>query len=179
MNGLILIGGRSKRMGSDKSLIDYHGLPQREWLYRLLQPFCKQVFFSCRTDQIKEIADYQYIVDLEEDIGPLGGLRSAFQYDTSSAWFVVACDMPHITVETIKYLLQHRQPQSIATAFLNPATHLPEPLCTIWETRAAEQVNDALQRGNYSPTRLLQRPDVALIAPVDEQWLMNINSPQK
>ena len=39
MNGLVLSGGQSSRMGTDKALIDYHGIPQYAYVYDLLLRF--------------------------------------------------------------------------------------------------------------------------------------------
>ena len=49
--GLVLSGGKSTRMGTDKGLIEYHGLPQREHLYHLLSKVCERTFISLRREQ--------------------------------------------------------------------------------------------------------------------------------
>ncbi|NNE77041.1 MAG: NTP transferase domain-containing protein, partial [Pricia sp.] len=46
--GLVLAGGKSSRMGKDKGLIPYHGMPQREYLYHLLGRVCDKTFLSIR-----------------------------------------------------------------------------------------------------------------------------------
>ena len=46
LHGLVVCGGQSTRMGMDKSQLQYHGVPQREWLYELLQPLCEDVYIS-------------------------------------------------------------------------------------------------------------------------------------
>jgi molybdopterin-guanine dinucleotide biosynthesis protein A len=73
LNGLILAGGKSTRMGQDKGMIDYHGKPQREYLVDLLKPYCLEVFISSK-ENIKQntIADH---FDLDS---PLNGILSAF-----------------------------------------------------------------------------------------------------
>ena len=65
--GLILSGGRSTRMGNDKGLISYHGLPQREYLYQLAANFCEDTFLSIRAEQEKEIgAEFNFIIDISK-----------------------------------------------------------------------------------------------------------------
>ena len=49
--GLVLAGGRSQRMGMDKGMLQYHGKPQREYLYEQLEPICSRVFLSIRPEQ--------------------------------------------------------------------------------------------------------------------------------
>ena len=54
LNGLVLAGGKSQRMGEDKGQINYHGKPQREYLYDLLNGFTESTYMSCRPDQVSE-----------------------------------------------------------------------------------------------------------------------------
>ncbi len=51
MNGIILAGGQSSRMGQPKSLLEYHGKPQYQYAAELLNSFCAQVFISCSAEQ--------------------------------------------------------------------------------------------------------------------------------
>ena len=49
--GLILIGGKSSRMGREKHLIPYHNAPQYLYLHKLLSEICDDVYVSCSSDQ--------------------------------------------------------------------------------------------------------------------------------
>ena len=51
LNGLVLAGGKSERMGFDKSVLNWHGKAQRYYMADMLAPFCDEVFLSCRPDQ--------------------------------------------------------------------------------------------------------------------------------
>jgi len=65
--GLVLSGGKSTRMGEDKGLISYHGIPQRDHLYQLLNQDCDTTYLSIREDQKEEIAaEINTIVDKNE-----------------------------------------------------------------------------------------------------------------
>ena len=55
--GLVLSGGKSTRMGTDKGLITYHGIPQREYIYKLLEEVCDATFLSIRDDQAATIPE--------------------------------------------------------------------------------------------------------------------------
>ncbi|WP_337251646.1 molybdenum cofactor guanylyltransferase [Maribacter halichondriae] len=93
--GLVLSGGKSSRMGTDKGLIDYHGAPQREYLYDLLSQVCERTFISLREEQESELpARMQTIIDLNEFKGPYNGLLSAHKKFPDVAWLVLACDLP-------------------------------------------------------------------------------------
>lgn len=163
-------------MKTDKSLLVYNGLPQRDFLYDLLQPFCKNVFLSCRKDQVSTLTNFQVIPDNYENAGPLGALLTAFEKDLSSAWLVVACDMPLVKHEAVEFLVQHRNPSKNATAFLNPENQFLEPLFTIWEPSAYSFLKMAYDKGQRSPMRVLQQLDCESLLPNDNKWLLNVNS---
>lgn len=178
MNGLILVGGQSTRMGTDKSQLTYHRKPQWQYLYDLLLPVCKKTFLSCRQNQKDTFKNYSPLIDPYE-MGPMGGILSAFEHESNEVWLVVACDMPFINEKTIEFLIQHRAKSQIATSFQNPKTQLPEPLLTIWEPAAYPFLIDAHKKGHRSPLRILQHSNVNLITCPQLEWLKNVNTAEE
>ncbi|MDX1545013.1 MAG: NTP transferase domain-containing protein, partial [Christiangramia sp.] len=76
--GLVLAGGKSSRMGMDKGDLKYHGKPQRDHLYEMLQEVCDEVFLSLRKDQEDAVkANFRTIADMDEVRGPQNGMQSA------------------------------------------------------------------------------------------------------
>src|SRR5690349_32843 len=132
LNGLILAGGKSSRMGFDKSQLLFHGEPQVAWLNKLLQTFCSQVFVSGSPNKIH--GDFDFIEDHYDTGGPMNGMLSAFRLFPNTAMLVVPVDMPGITQEAINYLLNHRDQTKPATCFSNNIAI--EPLPIILETTA-------------------------------------------
>ncbi|QMW06134.1 NTP transferase domain-containing protein [Spirosoma foliorum] len=179
LNGLVLAGGRSTRMGQDKSQLVYHRKPQREHLTELLRPYCSVVFWSVNAMQANELMDSDQlrIVDAFAIPTPLNGILSAFQYDAEAAWFVVACDMPLLTVQSLDALVKGRNPAKKATVFYDSDGHLPEPLLGIYEPAFGPILHQAIADGVYSPRQLLQQNDVQLLTPPDIRELTNINDP--
>lgn len=178
MNGLILVGGQSTRMGIDKSQLLYHGKPQWQYLYDLFLPFCQKTFLSCRENQKENFGNETVLID-PYTIGPIGGILSAFEQDSNEAWLVVACDMPFVNEKTIDFLIQNRNPIQIATAFQNPQTRLPEPLLTIWEPAAYLFLKEAYAKSQSSPLRILQNADLKLLECPQPDWLRNVNTTEE
>lgn len=176
LNGLVLSGGQSTRMGSDKGELQYHKKTQRQYLFELLSHFCDAVFISCNKQQSTYINNLPIIIDEHANIGPLNGVLSAFQSNPNTAWLVVACDFPFINDETIQFLIHHRNTTKMATAFLDEATNLPEPLLTIWEPKAYQILLQSIQQKNYSPRKALMNEDVELLQTPDSSVLRNINT---
>jgi len=177
INGLILSGGQSTRMGMDKSLLDFHGKPQRDYLRDLLKPFCTQVYLSTKKKQSATFCDTE-IPDHYDLDSPLNGILSAFQFDPDSAWLTVPVDMPNISKETLEYLLKHRNPKKIATCFYDTDGERPEPLLTLWEHAAKPFLFDYFNSGGVSPRKFLQQNEIHLIKAPHTSWLTNINTPE-
>lgn len=179
MNGLVLIGGLSTRMGQDKSRLTYHGKPQREHLTDLLRPYCDAVFWSVNADQAADLlgSEQPLIVDAFDFISPLNGIGSAFQHDPTAAWFVVACDMPLLTVRSLDALVVGRNGAKVATVFYDSDGQLPEPLVGIYEPAFGLISQRAIADGQVSPRRIMQQNDIQLLTAPDARELLNINDP--
>lgn len=176
--GLVLAGGKSTRMGTDKSLIAYHGKPQREYLFELLQPLCSRVFTSCHAAQ--DVPDaFNPITDRFGLGTPLDGILSAFQAHPACAWLTVAVDMPQVDDKALRYLLENRNHTKLATCYFNPEAAKPEPLVTLWEPSAFPLLKKGLQRGKVSPRDFLETHDVQLVQPLSVEIFRNVNYPSE
>tara|TARA_R110002051_G_scaffold72609_1_gene131205 strand:+ start:5096 stop:5686 length:591 start_codon:yes stop_codon:yes gene_type:complete len=176
--GLVLSGGKSTRMGTDKGLIEYHGVPQREYLYNLLSQVCEDTFISLREEQQAELpVTMKTIIDLNEFKGPYNGLLSAHKKYPEVAWLVLACDLPLMDLDALNELISQRDSTKQATAFALKENPLPEPLCAIWEPQALQQSIEYLESGNGTcPRKYLINHDTKLVFPKYENVLLNANS---
>lgn len=175
--GLVLSGGKSTRMGTDKGLIPYHGIPQREYLYTLLQQVCEQTYMSIRPEQAAEFSDDKNLV-LDQNLykGPYNGLLSAHAHNPDVAWLVLACDLPLMDRQALEELILNRDPKKNATAFATKESTLPEPLCAIWEPQGLKQSVAYMNSGVGScPRKFLINSDVKLVFPKNEDVLLNAN----
>lgn len=177
VNGLVLAGGYSTRMGTDKGLLVYHDVPQREFVFNLLAQHCTSVFTSCRADQAVP-NKLNPIRDTFDIRGPLNGILSAFHYEHDVAWLVVAIDMPFVDSQVIDTLLSHRDVKCVATCYFNRDTQLPEPLLTLWESHAYPLLQQFSKSGHVSPREFLRTHPVRMIEPPNDKTLINVNRPQ-
>ncbi len=182
VQALILKGGKSTRMGTDKSLLEYHGQPQSEYLYEQFSKIFlhynetqKGVYFSVREEQENS---ENFIIDKFKDLGPFGGICSAFQENPNTAWFVIATDVPYVNLKMIHTLLKHRNPKKIATAFKGKDSEFPEPLITIWEPKAYPVLLSYLSQGYSCPRKVLINSEVEIVE-VDNHFIQNINTPEE
>ncbi len=180
LNGLVLAGGKSERMGFDKGSVNWHGKEQRHHIADMLKPFCEEVFVSCRSEQQRGIGDqYSGLTDTFIGLGPFGGILSAFREKPDCAWFVVACDLPLIQPETLKYLTESRNTSSVATAYQSTFNNFPEPLITIWEPKSYPVLLSFLAQGYSCPRKVLINSDVTLLNALNTDDLTNVNTPDE
>lgn len=176
LNGLILSGGYSARMGRDKALLEFHGVPQREYLRRILARCCDEVFLSCRPDQAVD-AGWNVVVDVFDFRSPLNGIMSALQQYPDRSWLAVAVDMPRVDDAILLQLVEARDPEKIATCFYNPVRKMPEPLLTIWEPAALAVLQRYVAGGTTGPQHVLNNEVIQAIQPLDADIFLNVNYP--
>ncbi len=179
--GLVLIGGRSTRMGKDKAELSYHGKSQAVYLCDLLANIVDKVYISCRFEQ-KDFScfdRYEPIPDRFLGFGPTGGILSAFQKHPQVAWFVIACDMPFIDRNVIEYFVEKRNPYRFATCFYNPEKKWPEPLFAIYEPKSALKLGDYLSIGMFCPRKILTNSRIEKLNPLSLHFLSNVNTPEE
>jgi molybdopterin-guanine dinucleotide biosynthesis protein A len=176
--GLVLVGGRSTRMGRDKATLQYSDKPQAVAAYELLTTFCAKVFLSCRQGQTA-LNGLPAIHDVVENMGPMSGILSAFAAHPDKAWLVLACDLPFLTEATIRHLIGQRDPSRLATAYRGAHDGKPEPLCAIYEPVVAERLREFVARGDPCPRTALAELAVPLLDLPEARALDNVNQPHE
>jgi molybdopterin-guanine dinucleotide biosynthesis protein A len=176
LNALILVGGKSSRMGEDKGILNYNGKSQVDFLYDLLSPFINDVFVSVNSSQ-KNIQDYQKYNIIEDkilEIGPIGGVISSFMSNRDSAWLVVACDIPLINQNVIKELIDKRNFLKAGTFFNSDFGF--EPLVGIYEPKSFPFLLSALQTGKYGIKNAFNELELNIIDNNFTSKFKNINT---
>jgi len=182
--GLILVGGKSERMGRDKFSLELKGKTLVQLAYEKLSAICPQVFISCRENQKDEAAlkPFPQIHDRFMSLGPSGGIMSAQILKPERPWIVLACDLANVSMTSLNFLVQKRDPLSFATCFSNTVKRGVDPLCALYEPKSLVRFFEFIALGNYCPRKMLNNSKVALldisnISNKDE--LMNFNTPEE
>lgn len=176
---LILCGGKSSRMQTDKSLINYHGKPQRYYLYEVLRQIYNDIFISCNKEQAQAIGEgYNFIVDDEKysNSGPMGGLLSAFEKHPDKSFLVVGCDYPFITIDDIAKLINARSKNAKAVCYFNSETNFAEPLLAVYEKECYELLQLDFKKNNFSLRHFLDEINAEKIIAVAPQKIKSIDT---
>ena len=177
--GLVLAGGRSRRMGHDKALLQRDGETQLERMTALLRRHCGAVFVSTRADQAHEPerARFAQIIDRYDGIGPAAGILSAMDEHPDVDWLVVACDLPNVDDTTLGALLGGAADDATFCAFRSAVDGLPEPLCALYRRGGGPQLRRFVDEGLRCPRKMLIRADAQLLDLPDAAALDNVNTP--
>ena len=157
--GLVVCGGKSTRMGRDKSLLVYHQKPQRYHVYERLEAFCEKTFIACNPSQVEGMdTNYQTLADLSPyaGIGPMAALLTAFTHHPQHDFLVMGCDYPFVTEKDIHNFLVGCECETRAAAFYNEKQDLYEPLLAWYSHRTAGALMKLFEQNEYSLQYFLQ-----------------------
>ena len=112
-SGVIIAGGRSTRFGdTDKAVAPLAGVPMTRRVADRVEPIVDELVVNCRADQQEAIDDAlggydlptSFALDQEPDQGPMAGIRDGLRGAEGEHAVVVACDMPFVDPEAVRYL---------------------------------------------------------------------------
>lgn len=189
--GIVLAGGKSSRMGRDKSFLSLKS--QKFFLlesYKKLKFLCKSVRVSIREDQREEYSKHiennflvsDSIPDLE---GPLQGIFSSFlpfRNDPNIRHFLVlAVDLPYMRIKTLARLCTKKG--SLGVGVFYQTEEGIEPLCGLYSSEYLRFLFQEFEKGalnSFSPQILIQRgnPSLLDIPEAEKSSFINLNSPE-
>lgn len=175
LEGLVLMGGRSTRMGKDKFSLEMQGITLLEKTRSKLFHVCQKVHVSGRSEQ--RIDSVDFIPDVILDMGPIGGILSAMEARPDKALLVCAVDLPRLSLSLLRQLVDERDPFKVATAFTIDGYN--EPLCAIYEPRARAELFQCLGRRRNCPRAVLKHANTKLIPCPEPEAMGNANTPEE
>lgn len=101
---VILCGGKSSRMGFDKSKIEINGRLLIEMTCEKLEEVFDEIILVAEDKHKFGNIKYKVVEDIEKSYGPAGGIYTGLKHSSSKYTFFIACDMPKINIEFIQYL---------------------------------------------------------------------------
>ncbi|MBC6992955.1 NTP transferase domain-containing protein [Neolewinella lacunae] len=179
LKAVVLAGGKSTRMGTDKASLVYHnGQTESARMVDMCRSLGLETFLSVATTEHPPVADVPLIPDRFLGMGVVGAICSALLTDPDAAWLVLACDLPLLDAPTLRELVATRDARQYATAVKGASQPFPEPLIAIYEPRAYARLLQFLALGYACPRKLLINSEIALLELSDEAPLTNANRPE-
>jgi molybdenum cofactor guanylyltransferase len=148
LSGVVLAGGKSRRLGVDKAGVLFEGVSLLERTVMLAARFCDSVQVVGR-DPSPLGLNVPWRLDMRPGLGPPGGIVTALTC-AGGPCLVLTCDLPLLSGELLEALImgRERRPRSaVMTTFLHEKTGFIEPLVAVYEPGALELLESAAERG--------------------------------
>lgn len=175
--GLVLCGGSSTRMGTDKSMLTYQNKPQRYLLYDVLMNCCEDVFISCNSSQKTTIDDEYTVLQDDEQysmIGPMGALMTAIHKFPLKNILLIACDYPFLTTDELQSFSTVCKDSS--AAFYNANENLYVPVLAWYSCKDFEVIIKLFKEGKTSLQQCLYFLLAKKYIPKNDKCILSVDT---
>lgn len=176
-----MAGGRSRRMGKTKALLQYRGRPLIAQVYETLQPLFEDIFLVTNDPGIFDFLPCPKIPDRIPGKGPISGVDAALRYSRNPTVLVVGCDAPFLSPSLLKLLTGKVVEADLVIPY---GPRGAEPLCAVYGKGCLPLIEESIRKGNFKLGELgkrLRTREVSMeeVAAVDPGFLSfrNINTP--
>jgi len=177
----IMAGGKSSRMGTDKSFVPLLGRPLIEHVLGKVNNLGNETIIIANKPESYNYLGLPIFGDLYTNLGPLGGLHSALHNATSPYILVVACDMPWLNRPLLDYLISLRTTVDVVVPRWSK---YPEPMHAVYRKSCLKAVETNLQAGSLKlisfygqvAVRFVNRGEIEQFDPEGKSFA-NVNTP--
>jgi len=176
VTGIVLAGGRSRRLGRDKALLCFEGEPLVVRAVRLLKGLCPEVLVITGEERrYTDLLDVPVVEDLVKGLGPLGGLYTALAISSYDYNLVLACDMPLLEPRLLALLLGRIALTPQAEAIVPRVRGYLEPFPGVYHRRCLDKIQGLLREGRLKIQGLLEALDLALVPQEEVQVVVSVS----
>lgn len=144
---IIMAGGSSTRMGTDKSMLPIKGKPIIEGICERLSGFFEQILISADNKNKFEFLGFEVVPDKIPEQGPLMGIASALEASSNELNFVVACDIPHIELRHVRRIISEAANSQVDIVVPVAGDGQYEPLFAVYRKSTLKAINKVLASG--------------------------------
>ncbi|HEX9155158.1 MAG TPA: molybdenum cofactor guanylyltransferase, partial [Nitrospira sp.] len=183
VTGILLAGGKSRRMGEDKRFLHVGERTLFERSLAVLRSIFQDVLIVIAQDSPPLQADVAVIRDLVPDCGSLGGLYTGLSQATTDHVFVVACDMPFLNQQAVGYVTGLKQEADIVMA---EGENGLQPMHAVYSRRCLPVLEEMVRTHHLKiqdivanpslKVRLITMAELSRIDPEGRSFL-NVNTP--
>jgi molybdopterin-guanine dinucleotide biosynthesis protein A len=171
---IILAGGRSSRMGTDKRHLHVHGRPLVEHVFAQITGMFGEVLMSVGDVPYDGIPAARQVVDRFGDAGPMGAIASALEESAYDINFVTACDIPSLPLGFINVLLRQARDHQVVVPVDAYGRH--EPVFAVYRKSVLPHLRRLLEGGERRVLMLYDHVDTCRVAIPPGIDLRNLNT---
>ena len=144
---ILMAGGGSRRMGTDKSMLEIEGRPIIERTCEQLSACFEQILISTNEVDKFKFLDFQIVHDKIPEQGPLMGIASALEASDNEINFVIACDIPQIELRDVRRIINEAVNSDADIIVPVTSDGKYEPLFAVYRKSALNAINEVLSSG--------------------------------
>jgi len=183
ISGAILVGGKGRRFGGDKSLILLNGESLLEVVVRRFYDLFTEILLVGREGIKMEEKNIKCVVDIYNSSGSIGGIYTALNYCRDTHCFITACDMPFIKKEFVNFLLSFVEKEDKLDIVIPYSKNGFEPLCAVYSKRCIPIFDRLIKEGerkiikalDFVKSRVISKDEIPNFR---EEMFFNINTIQ-
>jgi molybdopterin-guanine dinucleotide biosynthesis protein A len=160
--GFVLVGGRSTRMGRDKTLLPYRGQPMAFHQASKLARVCGRAALVGKNPELFAGSQFPFIKDGASTVAAAFGVAAALAASPDDTNLILAADMPRVDESFLEALLSVAEAIP-ADAVVPVSGGSPQPLCAVWRWSARPPLLERLAGGDYALVGALQQMRTVLI----------------
>lgn len=173
LSGVVLAGGQSRRMGTDKAVLPVGGQRLVDRAVRTLHACCEQVLVASGDGRRLAGLDVEQVADAEPGAGPLGGILAGLERAVHPLVAVMAVDMPEADPAVLRLLARTWSGEAVV---LPRADGRLQPLHAVWSRACAGDLRDLLARGERSVNAVVEQLGARVLGP--GEWAPVAASPR-
>jgi molybdenum cofactor guanylyltransferase len=179
LTGIILAGGKSSRMGSEKGLVDFRGKPLIQYGIDLLSRFAGRILISTSNPDYRSFG-FELVPDGMSGQGPAAGIAAALKVSRTPWNMVIACDLPFLEPELMDALLENAGSYQ---AVIPVHDGVMEPLAGIYHRNLGLHFETSIQAGKLALHSILDSVsvhyhDTSKLLKAYPHLFDNLNSPE-
>ena len=124
ITGIILAGGKSTRMGSDKGFLKLNGVSFMEYSITAMKPLVSEIIIVSNNPDY-DIFNLKRVEDVIKEAGPLAGIYTGLKTSKTEFNLVLSCDVPLITKEILEMLIEAQDRQSDIIQIVSQGKSMP------------------------------------------------------
>ena len=171
VTSIILAGGKNLRLGRSKALETIGGKSLIERVVERLRPLTDRIVIVTSREQpdLAATGEMEVLADLYPGKGPLGGIYTGLLASRSSHSIVVACDMPFLNTELLRYMIGLSGDVDAVVPQLGEG--MVEPLHAIYSKRCLDSMKAELERDQLGVNSFLNTVHVRYVERAECQRL--------
>jgi len=175
LTAIILAGGKSFRMGEDKGLMLLGGISMVQHVIDGVKSLVDKILIVSNKKEEYKHMGYPVYEDLIRDKGPLAGIYTGLFHSQTKMNIVLSCDIPYVTEELIKYLIEKSGNYDITIPIKGSKTH---QLIGVFNRNCLASFKNSINKDELKLTSAFENLNLNIVDAnhFDEKLFANINS---